>query len=407
VGTALLIWAGGGTWLGRKLLANRGLVFVGLISYPLYLWHWPLLSFARIMESETPSRGIRYAAVGLAFLLAWATYRFVETPLRKPAAGPARLRVHAAGLLVAMAAVGLAGLAVFKLEGVGSRVDSFAALNSQFKYAAEANQALCQERYPFTRDGHCVGYVPGQAARAAILIIGDSHAEAFSRGLALQARSLLPEREVLAMGRGGCLPLLGVETWGRAGARGCPEVNAAIFEHAVSDAGVRTVALSARYAFRVSEGGFGPIEAGVRNHIQRPGPKTEERAYPQVFEAGLRATLDRLLAAGKEVVFIHQVPELGFDPRSCAGLRPLRLAKSDRPTCSVPREAVEARQRAYRAIVNSVLRDYPSVREFDPLPHLCDERECHAVRDGRMLYRDGDHLSIDGSLELARRFAAR
>ena len=87
LGAALLIWAGKDAWLNRKLLSIRPLVFVGLISYPLYLWHWPLLSFARIVESETPSRATRLAAVCTAFVLAWATYRFVELPIRQPASG--------------------------------------------------------------------------------------------------------------------------------------------------------------------------------------------------------------------------------------------------------------------------------------------------------------------------------
>lgn len=82
LGACMLILAGSGAWVNRKILANRWVVFVGLISYPLYLWHWPLLSFARLMEGETPSRNIRMAVVALSFVLAWLTYRLIERPLR-------------------------------------------------------------------------------------------------------------------------------------------------------------------------------------------------------------------------------------------------------------------------------------------------------------------------------------
>src|SRR5207247_5485333 len=55
VGTALLIWAGTDAWINRALLGRHALVYIGLMSYPLYLWHWPLLAFARITESGEPS----------------------------------------------------------------------------------------------------------------------------------------------------------------------------------------------------------------------------------------------------------------------------------------------------------------------------------------------------------------
>src|SRR5229473_34897 len=82
IGTLLLLLAGQRAWINRKLLGNRLLVSIGLISYPLYLWHWPLLSFARIVESGSPSRGIKLAVVLLSSLLAWLTYRYVEKPIR-------------------------------------------------------------------------------------------------------------------------------------------------------------------------------------------------------------------------------------------------------------------------------------------------------------------------------------
>ena len=58
------------------------MVWFGLISFPLYLWHWPLLSFARIIESETPSREIRIALLALSILLAWLTFQLIEKPFR-------------------------------------------------------------------------------------------------------------------------------------------------------------------------------------------------------------------------------------------------------------------------------------------------------------------------------------
>ncbi|MCK9395013.1 MAG: acyltransferase [Methylobacter sp.] len=82
LGAFLLILAGPTGWVNLNILANRLMVFVGLISYPLYLWHWPLLSFARIMESGKTSAIMRISIIALSFLLAWLTYRLIEKPVR-------------------------------------------------------------------------------------------------------------------------------------------------------------------------------------------------------------------------------------------------------------------------------------------------------------------------------------
>lgn len=81
-GAVLILSAGPNAWLNRTVLSNRIAVWFGLISFPIYLWHWPLLSFARIVESGLPSLSVRIAAVLLAILLAWLTYVFVERPIR-------------------------------------------------------------------------------------------------------------------------------------------------------------------------------------------------------------------------------------------------------------------------------------------------------------------------------------
>jgi peptidoglycan/LPS O-acetylase OafA/YrhL len=81
-GAFFLILAGPAALLNRKILASRLMVFFGLISYPLYLWHWPIFSFARIIENQTPSLTVRLCLVFVSILMAWITYRFVEKPIR-------------------------------------------------------------------------------------------------------------------------------------------------------------------------------------------------------------------------------------------------------------------------------------------------------------------------------------
>lgn len=82
LGAALIISAGPSAWLNKNVLSSRLFVWFGLISFPLYLWHWPLLTFARIINSGTPSIEMRCSAIVIAIVLSWLTYRLIELPLR-------------------------------------------------------------------------------------------------------------------------------------------------------------------------------------------------------------------------------------------------------------------------------------------------------------------------------------
>lgn len=117
LGAVLIISAGPEAWLNRAVLSNRVLVWFGLISYPFYLWHWPLLSFARIAEGKLPSIEIRVAVVAISIALAWLTYRFVEIPLRSGKHSNGKALV----LLALMIVVGYAGYNCFKRDGLGFR----------------------------------------------------------------------------------------------------------------------------------------------------------------------------------------------------------------------------------------------------------------------------------------------
>jgi peptidoglycan/LPS O-acetylase OafA/YrhL len=117
VGSALLLSAPN-AWGSRHLLSNRAMVGTGLISYPLYLWHWPLLVFFAIIKFGPLTLLERGLIVGLSFVLAWATWRFVEMPLRF--GGLARRRV--AVLSAAMMAIAAAGAVVVQGHGFDFRL---------------------------------------------------------------------------------------------------------------------------------------------------------------------------------------------------------------------------------------------------------------------------------------------
>ena len=120
LGATLIIKAGSKAWINHTILSNKITVWFGLISFPLYLWHWPILSFARIIESEAPSQNIRLAAVALSIVLAWITYKFVERPIRFGKRSKAKLELIV--LILAMATIGYIGYNTFKRNGLSFRL---------------------------------------------------------------------------------------------------------------------------------------------------------------------------------------------------------------------------------------------------------------------------------------------
>ena len=113
LGAVLIISAGSKAWFNSRILSNRILVWFGLISYPLYLWHWPLLSFATMLDGETPSLLVRIGIVIISVVLAWATFSFVEKPIRFGRHGGAKITV----MIFLMLVMGGAGYLGFKKNG--------------------------------------------------------------------------------------------------------------------------------------------------------------------------------------------------------------------------------------------------------------------------------------------------
>lgn len=203
-GSLALILAGPHTWVNRHLLGSRPMVLVGLISYPLYLWHWPILSFARIVHTETPDAAVRWAAVALSFVLAWLTFRYVETPVRF---GTRRVFKLAA----VVATVCLTALTAWLLrasDGASWRLPAEAAgiLSYRYDYQAGYREGTCFLR-PEQPPGEFAQCPDSWAAPDATwLLWGDSHAAHLIPGVKARYGDVA---NVVQRTASGCPPLAG------------------------------------------------------------------------------------------------------------------------------------------------------------------------------------------------------
>lgn len=189
IGACLLIAAGARGWVNRHILSRRGFVWIGLISYPLYLWHWPLLSFAKIVSASVPPAPIRAALLGVSVVLAWLTYQLIEWPFRFRLRSAVSLPV----LATTMSALFAAGVVV---NGHGGYIDRplnrddaarlvdyygrmhYHSLGAAYRFECDFNDRATKT-VRATLPPSCVE--PGRAHT--VMLWGDSFAQAISLGI--------------------------------------------------------------------------------------------------------------------------------------------------------------------------------------------------------------------------------
>jgi len=223
LGAYALIAAGPEGWVNKTLLSNRLAVWFGLISYPLYLWHWPIFSFARIIVGD-PSVTLRLVLVVVSVLLAYGTYRLVERPLRF---GGGHIRpVALAASLSMVAMLGISAVLNDGYPGHGFRDSERTAFSEHFDNRApelkyldrerivEKNREKCNfydipsfrkgqaTRVPVSKiDDDCI--VPPPSAKHIVFLWGDSHASQLYFGL---KKNMPDDWAILQVTSSGCTP---------------------------------------------------------------------------------------------------------------------------------------------------------------------------------------------------------
>ena len=170
----LLIAAGKDGWFNKRILSRRILVWFGLISYPLYLWHWPLLSMARIVLRDEPPLWWRIAAFPASVLLAWLTTKLIENPLRFGKYG----NIKTVCLFAVMLCLGLTGFVIFKKDGFRSTLPYMArTLENVLEKRGKTNPAFYNGCHQDSYDkyGECP-HRTSHPSKPTIAIWGDSHA---------------------------------------------------------------------------------------------------------------------------------------------------------------------------------------------------------------------------------------
>lgn len=395
LGAALLLYAGaGGDSLARRLLAFRPVAFVGLISYPLYLWHWPIIAFFRIVSEREPTMLDSAAIFGASVGLATLSWRFVEMPVRRGGAMAPASRLFAAvggGAALCLAAA----LSILLAGGLPSRLPAPAARNLEIaKLETVEKQACFERRRNSPRPEPCqMGPEDGRNPR--VLVMGDSHAAALAPGLAERAGA--HGERIAVRARELCPPLLGTTTIFRSRDEGCRQINAEALDY-VRRHDIRHIVLVARwnlYTQGWTGGGASDVfldDGASRAHSYRENAGTISRR--------LAETVRQFTADGRDVWLVLQAPANFFHvPNELARAALVPALRREARGMSLPEHL--GRSKPMLDVVAALPAD-PRLHIVDPAGRLCDRAACRLTNAaGVALYTDSDHLSPAGAREVA------
>lgn len=385
VGTALLIHAGTARSAGR-VFANRATVFVGRISYSLYLIHWPLIVFYRYYKfgplTVVEQISIAVVSVALATLMFW----YVEQPFRRSVkrvwSVPARRLASFVGGLATMSVV----FGAFSQTAAGwpQRLPGM---------SADLQESVAK----LGRSSFSV--VPPD--KADVLLIGDSHADHFTEAVLIAANSA-----GLAMARSnapGCPPLFEVSPEVPVSALDETERKCLLQEKKWEDEALafkgEFIVLAARWDYLSEPARYGP---GNKYRAKQFWMFIDRKE--SLYEARLRlsralaATVAKLTAAGKRVVLMGQVPPTAVDLSTCYNAAPYLIADIDARCASPSKADMLSRVRFANDTLRELQkRDPDHVFAYIASDYLCGGSECTKTIGGTLIYRNEDHITVPAS----------
>jgi len=402
LGSVLIISGRGG--IVNRALCNPVAVFIGLISYSLYLWHWPILSFAHLSVSDKLNPIATAELLACAFAFSAFSYFVVEKPFRrKNRQQPKQTLIYAAIALTILLIPSAYMMRSLKMHSG----------NTQLRML-DADVELSHFNPCFVKDevtqmaggANCMP----QHVQNGFALLGDSHAGAISD--AVRAMATRAGYDYIEIGHSACPALMGVTRTYRsvpALPHACSVFNKSRYNYVLADKNIKVVMLVAAWGTTLYNRNPKTDDFYLRDG-QDPSSGSYQQSL-QLFESGLNYTVQTLLANGKEVYILKDTPSFNVNPLLIAEARviPARRAFSRLLGDEIITNQYNAiaapitePQIAERRIIDSLKSKYPQVHVFDTRSNICNSDMCSIMKDQREMWVDNYHLSaFGGHLALA------
>jgi peptidoglycan/LPS O-acetylase OafA/YrhL len=382
----------------NRCLSAPPFVFIGLVSYSWYLWHWPMLSFARIASPAPISPRVALFLALLSFAVAVCSWRFIEQPFRRSSTPAPKLLLRYAFLLFVF---GAPGIAYWVTGGLPDR----------YKEAARIEGPVLLERHDVCMAGfgesqpHLSSLCAPDDGKPAIALLGDSHAAALAPALRLMFRDR--GYQIYELAKASCPPLKDITAFREdhpALSNDCALFNQNVLRFVATHNNVDMVLLAAHWSGYL--GGELHDKTGLGPPADRLSTLSVSNSTDNL-RRGLDAVIHALTASHKRIGLLQDVCVFEIDPRSevLARLLPARhlLARLVAPSAAT----VPAADMAYpiittedavsRRILGQIASAYPDLALTDTQKPLCSTDGCRYAIGDDLLFADSNHLTPLGA----------
>ncbi|MEA9598896.1 acyltransferase family protein [Polynucleobacter sp. AP-Sanab-80-C2] len=341
LGTVMLLAAGQDAWVNKRILSNKVLVWFGLISYPLYLWHWPLLSFGQIIAAGKLPTFYKLMLIVVSIVLAQITYKYFESPTRNKSHKTTLV------LLVLVGLIGSQGWSAYVRDGLGFREKHVLDLHGGRPPQIDEG---CLEIFDNYQPTFC--RLSKTKNKLETILIGDSIAHSAFPGIAKKYSS--NGKNFAMVGWPARQPFLKLSSDKDYEAEQSEQMNKLI-NGIARNSDVRTIVLAMNQ------------------------PEITDSIRVQ-----LRRTVEYFKNNNKQVIFIYPPPRLTFDPIECVGMPPFRPILNE--DCTQQVKDIDKRYFADRLELKKLVNEV-KILSYDTYPRVCDEQQCKIRLSNGLLYR--------------------
>jgi len=386
IGTGLVILCAIPKTYVYKLLSQKLMVGCGLISYSAYLWHQPLLSFARHKLFEV-SDLLAIILCFMSIILAWFTWYFVENPFRNKKKIP-RNKIFAGSIIGALLFISI-GYSMNATNGFEKRSNfSKELLNSfEVKKPASCREVVVQG---LSKPLGCKLGVEKESVD--FILFGDSHVPPL---LSLVERLAIKNGlSILYSSNGGCLPFLDTHLQRKdRKATSCYDVNEQILKFATEES-VKGIILAARWSF-YTYGDYN-FRGGYFISNNRNGPFNLKDTLQDNFYLGLDKTIEEYSSAQIPIHILTQAPHQKVEPDSAYFL--ISKGNTSIDSLSVTRSEFD---NLNEFAMDAFMMRKHKINIYDPTDIFCDTKLCKIGTTRKSFYNDQNHLSSNGANQLA------
>ena len=401
IGSALVILSSGARLTGAAL-RNKLLVRIGLISYSLYLIHWPVFVFYKYWKFTPLSLSENFMLILVSFILAELMYRYIEQVFRL---SPGKRNTSTPLKFLTTSAVGVAILVIPSVHAMS--YDGWKwRLKSTETLASEAAEYNCRNIKEISKQESICTSGAEKSGPAEMLLIGDSHAEQLVTGLDYLGKKHNLKIDVWT--HYGCPPISGtyvMKKFGRQHWREQCRQQIEQWEQAISSNRYRYIILAARWMDLYESEGYGKTKIRNRLLVERDNPDMDDSISRRLFSSRLRATVEQINKSGAKAIVISQIPLLTRNMQDCNRVPGYLVSETHlQERCDDGTEYNDVIKR--QSYTDKTIRLLSSECTMSVIlsDFVCDPEleQCKTVMDGTLVYHDDDHINKTGSLLAAK-----